>query len=207
MRDRERATTHLVFLRLLCGDAFYRTDSGGLFGSASAACECLVSSASSNGRLTTTSWASSRILDKTALSARQWTYGGQYCLEQVEQLRQSPDPDPIEVLQAISAFQKYFAAIEKEAVRVARSQNRTWHEIGAALGRAARRSGNERPLKGDEAKAAHWEALGQEIEDSWATSAEVRHKVGLSPPEVQNLGSAELVNRPSRTIGSASWYR
>lgn len=99
-----------------------------------------------------------------------------------EQLRQSPDPDPIEVLQAISAFQKYFAAIEKEAVRVARSQNRTWHEIGAALGRTRQALWQRAASRGDEAKAAHWEALGQEIEDSWAKSAEVRHKVGLSPP-------------------------
>jgi len=41
-----------------------------------------------------------------------------------ERLRQNPEADPIEVLRAISAFQKYFAAIEKEAAKVARSQNR-----------------------------------------------------------------------------------
>jgi len=41
-----------------------------------------------------------------------------------ERLRQNPEADTIEVLRAISAFQKYFAAIEKEAAKVARSQNR-----------------------------------------------------------------------------------
>jgi hypothetical protein len=102
--------------------------------------------------------------------------------ENWEQLRQSPDPDPIEVLKAISAFQKYFAAIEKEAVKVARSQDRTWHEIGAALGRTRQALWQRAASRGDEAKAPHWEALGQEIDDSWATSAEVRHNVGMSPP-------------------------
>ena len=42
-----------------------------------------------------------------------------------ERLRQNPEAEPIEVLQAISAFQKCFAAIEKKVVKVARSQNRT----------------------------------------------------------------------------------
>jgi hypothetical protein len=36
-----------------------------------------------------------------------------------ERLRQDPAADPIEVLRAVSAFQKYFGAIEKEAVKVA----------------------------------------------------------------------------------------
>ena len=99
-----------------------------------------------------------------------------------EQLRQSADPDPIEVLKAISSFQKYFAAIEKEAVKVARSQNRTWREIGAALGRTRQALWQRAGSRSDEKSAARWEALGQQIETSWATSAEVRHKVGIPPP-------------------------
>jgi hypothetical protein len=100
-----------------------------------------------------------------------------------ERLRQDPAADPIEVLRAISAFQKYFAAIEKEAVKVARSQNHTWHEIGAALGRS-RQAIWQRAASGvDESKAAKWQALGQLLEDSWATSAEVRHNIGMSPPQ------------------------
>jgi len=99
-----------------------------------------------------------------------------------EQLRESPDPDPIEVLKAISAFQKYFAAIEKEAVRVARSQHRTWHEIGAALGRTRQALWQRTTSRSDEAGAAHWQTLRQELEDSWALAAEVRHNVGMPPP-------------------------
>lgn len=99
-----------------------------------------------------------------------------------ERLRQDPEADPIEVLRAISAFQKYFAAIEKEAVKVARSQDRTWHEIGAALGRSRQAIWQRAASRVDESKAAEWQALGQRLEDSWATSAEVRHKIGMSPP-------------------------
>ena len=99
-----------------------------------------------------------------------------------EQLRTNPDADPIEVLKAISAFQKYFAAIEKEAVKVARSQNRTWNEIGAALGRSRQAIWQRRASRVDDSKVADWQALGQRPEESWATSAEVRHKMGMSPP-------------------------
>ena len=99
-----------------------------------------------------------------------------------ERLRRNPEADPIEVLRAISAFQKYFAAIEKEAVKVARSQHRTWQEIGAALGRSRQAVWQRVASRADESKAADWQALGQLLEESWATSAEVRHKIGLSPP-------------------------
>jgi hypothetical protein len=99
-----------------------------------------------------------------------------------ELLRQNPEADPIEVLRAISAFQKYFAAIEKEAVKVARSQNRTWHEIGAALGRSRQAIWQRAASRVDESKAADWQALGRLLEESWATSAEVRHNIGMSPP-------------------------
>jgi hypothetical protein len=99
-----------------------------------------------------------------------------------QRLRQDPEADPIEVLRAISSFQKYFAAIEKEAVKVARSQNRTWQEIGAALGRSRQAIWQRSGSRVDEAKAAEWRALGQLLEDSWTTSAEVRHRIGMSPP-------------------------
>jgi hypothetical protein len=99
-----------------------------------------------------------------------------------ERLRQDPGADPIEVLRAISAFQKYFAAIEKEAVKVARSQDRTWHEIGAALGRSRQAIWHRAASRVDESKAADWQALGRRLEDSWAISAEVRYNIGMSPP-------------------------
>ena len=80
-----------------------------------------------------------------------------------ERLRTDPEPDPIEVLKAISAFQRYFAAIEKEAVKVARSQNRTWHEIGAALGRSRQALWQRSASRVDEPKAADWQALRQRL--------------------------------------------
>jgi hypothetical protein len=85
-------------------------------------------------------------------------------------------------LRAISAFQKYFAAIEKEAAKVARSQNRTWHEIGAALERSRQAVWQCAASRVDESKAADWQALGRLLEESWATSAEVRHNIRMSPP-------------------------
>jgi hypothetical protein len=99
-----------------------------------------------------------------------------------ERLRQNPEADPIEVLRAVSSFQKYFAAIEKEAVKVARSQDRTWQEIGAALGRSRQAIWQRAASRVDESKRAEWDALGQLLEQSWATSAEVRHKIGMAPP-------------------------
>jgi hypothetical protein len=99
-----------------------------------------------------------------------------------ERLRQNPEADPIEVLRAISSFQKYFAAIEKEAVKVARSQDHTWQEIGAALGRSRQAIWQRAASRVDESKTPDWHALGQLLEDSWVTSAEVRHNIGMSPP-------------------------
>jgi hypothetical protein len=99
-----------------------------------------------------------------------------------EGLRQDPDADPIEVLRAISSFQKYFAAIEKEAVNVARSQNRTWQEIGAALGRSRQALWQRASSRVGDSKKRDWEALGRQLEESWATSAEVRHRIGMSLP-------------------------
>lgn len=100
-----------------------------------------------------------------------------------ERLRQGPDADPLEVLRALSAFQKYFAAIEKEAVRVARSQNRTWQEIGDALGRTRQAVWQQRAASQvGGSKAPDWEAIGRLVEGSWAKAAEVRHNMGMRLP-------------------------
>jgi hypothetical protein len=99
-----------------------------------------------------------------------------------EQLRQSPDPDPIEVLRAVAAFQKFFGSVEKEAIKVARSQNRTWHEIGAALGKTRQALWQRAASRDDKSSEAHWETIRRALEDSWAQSAEVRHNVGMAPP-------------------------
>jgi hypothetical protein len=85
-----------------------------------------------------------------------------------ERLRQDPQADPIEVLRAISAFQKYFAAIEREAVKVARMQGHTWQEIGATLGRSRQALWQRMASRADESKREDWEALGRRLEESWA---------------------------------------
>jgi hypothetical protein len=101
-----------------------------------------------------------------------------------EELRQSDDPDPIEVLTAIAAFQKYFTAIENEAVKVARAQGRAWQEIGGALGRSRQalwqRSGSPR---GDDVVGARWKEIKHAVEDWYEHTAEVRYRTGLPPHE------------------------
>jgi hypothetical protein len=99
-----------------------------------------------------------------------------------ERLRQDPEADPLSVLRAISQFQRYFAAIEKEAVAVARSQRRTWQEIGAALGRTRQAVWQRAAAQTDPSKRRNWEVLAESLENSWVTSAEVRHKIGMPPP-------------------------
>jgi hypothetical protein len=95
--------------------------------------------------------------------------------ERWDVLRSTADADPIEVLEVVAHFQKYFAAIEREAIRVARAQGRTWSEIGAALGRT---------------RQAIWQRAGSGIteevlrmhEESWTRSAEVHFKIGAKLP-------------------------
>ena len=102
--------------------------------------------------------------------------------ENWDRLRQDPDADPIDVFRAVASFQKYFAAIEKEAVTVARSQNRTWQEIGNALGRSRQALWQRAASRSGDTKNRDWEALGRQIEGAWVTSAQVRHKIGMSLP-------------------------
>jgi len=92
--------------------------------------------------------------------------------ERWESLRSSEDPDPIEVLETVAYFQRYFKAVEREAIRAARGRSHTWEEIGSALGRT---------------RQAVWqradsEALKRISEDGWSRSAEVRFKIGLDLP-------------------------
>lgn len=92
--------------------------------------------------------------------------------EQWESLRSSEDPDPIEVLETIAYFQRYFKAVEREAIRVARAQGHTWKEIGSAVGRT---------------RQAVWQRTDSEdfrrlSEEGWSRSAEVRFQIGLDVP-------------------------
>ena len=90
-----------------------------------------------------------------------------------EELRSSPNPDPIEVLKIVASFHEYFCSIEQEAIRVARAQGRTWNEIGAALGKT---------------RQAIWQRVGSrspEVKrsfiDRWAMSAEVKLQLRANP--------------------------
>jgi hypothetical protein len=136
-----------------------------------------------------------------------------------ERLRQDPGADPIEVLRAISAFQKYFAAIEKEAVKVARSQDRTWHEIGAALGRSRQAIWHRAAPRVDESKAADWQAWvgvlrirGQfRLRSDTTSGCRLRNDWPVSRcPYVAGVGVCTLLSSVShRTVYGpvvTSWY-
>ena len=93
--------------------------------------------------------------------------------ERWESLRTSPDPDPMEVLEAAAFFQRYFRAVERKAVQAARAQGRTWSEIGAALGKT---------------RQAVWQSgrpdapeLKRVVEAGLSRNAEVRSQIGLDP--------------------------
>jgi len=79
------------------------------------------------------------------------------------------------VLKLVANFQKYFADIEREAIRVARAESHSWSEIGLALGKT---------------RQAIWQRAGSRVtedlqrmhEESWTRSAEVYFRMGANPP-------------------------
>jgi hypothetical protein len=90
-----------------------------------------------------------------------------------EALRSGPNPDPIEVLETVAAFHEYFSSIEREAIRVARAQGRTWSDIGSALGKTRQaiwqRAGSRSP------------DLQRAVDERWALSAEVNFQLRSNP--------------------------
>jgi hypothetical protein len=90
-----------------------------------------------------------------------------------EALRTSADPDPIEVLEAVAYFHRYFKAVERGAVQAARARGRTWTEIGAALGKS-----RQAVWQTGRADAAELERL---VQEGWSRTAEVRFQIGLDP--------------------------
>jgi len=54
--------------------------------------------------------------------------------EEWRELLASESAEPLDVLGALARFQRYFAAIEVEAIKAARARGDTWDEIGRALG-------------------------------------------------------------------------
>jgi uncharacterized NAD(P)/FAD-binding protein YdhS len=77
----------------------------------------------------------------------------------------------MEVLEAVASFQRYFKAIEREAIQAARAQGRTWNDIGNALGKT-------RQAAWQTGKAAEMEHL---LREGRARHAEARFRIGLDP--------------------------
>lgn len=93
--------------------------------------------------------------------------------ERWEALRTSPEPDPTEVLEAVAFFQRYFKVVERRAIQAARSQGRTWREIGAALGKS-----RQAVWQSGRPESAELERI---VEEGWSRNAEVRFQIGLDP--------------------------
>jgi hypothetical protein len=53
-----------------------------------------------------------------------------------ERIRDSSDPDPLEVLRIAAAFNGYFQAAQKEAISFARAAGLSWEQIAESLGQS-----------------------------------------------------------------------
>jgi len=93
--------------------------------------------------------------------------------ERWETLRTSADADPIEVLEAVAHFQEYFKAVERQAVRAARAQGRTWNDIGTALQKSRQAVWQTGRAEESEVKRL--------VEAGRSRNAEVRYQIGLDP--------------------------
>lgn len=54
--------------------------------------------------------------------------------ERWQLLAADPDVDPLDVIRASGEYQRYFAAVERQAVRAAKANGTSWELIGEALG-------------------------------------------------------------------------
>jgi hypothetical protein len=54
--------------------------------------------------------------------------------ERWRRITQGDAADPLEVLRLVAMFERYFDAVETQAVRAARAAGRSWQEISKALG-------------------------------------------------------------------------
>jgi len=77
----------------------------------------------------------------------------------------------MEVLDAVASFQRYFKAIERQAIQAARAQGRTWSEIGSVLGKT--RQAVWQTGRAEESKRV--------VEEGQTRDAEVRFRIGLDP--------------------------
>ncbi len=97
-----------------------------------------------------------------------------------ESLRSSSEPDPVEVLETVAKFQRYFKEVERQAIHAARAKGKTWKEIGGALGRTRQAIWQRATSTEPEGNTA--ENLRRAIEDGWSRTAEVRSQIGLDVP-------------------------
>lgn len=51
-----------------------------------------------------------------------------------EQVISDPHTQPLDVLRASAQYQRFFAAVEREATKAAKAKGATWEQIGDALG-------------------------------------------------------------------------
>lgn len=77
-----------------------------------------------------------------------------------DRLIRSADPDPLEVIRLAGTYQRYLFEVQDRAVRAARSQGRTWEEIGDAVG-TTRQAAWQRFSKAPPTREAIEQMLGQ----------------------------------------------
>jgi hypothetical protein len=56
-----------------------------------------------------------------------------------ERIRESPDPDPLEVLRVTAVLTSYFQAAQNEAISFARAAGLSWEQIAQSLGQSRQR--------------------------------------------------------------------
>jgi hypothetical protein len=51
-----------------------------------------------------------------------------------DQVVAAPETRPLDVLRTSAQYQRFFAAVEREAIKAAKTEGATWEQIGEALG-------------------------------------------------------------------------
>ncbi len=94
--------------------------------------------------------------------------------ERWDSLRTAETPDPVEILKAVASFQRYFKAVERQAIDAARAEGRSWQEIAAALGHDKRDLFRRAGVTWDDANREPWISSVNQARDA-------RAEVGLDP--------------------------
>ena len=75
--------------------------------------------------------------------------------QQWRRLTKSASPDPLEVAKLASTFERYFDAVNTEAVKAARKSGHSWEEVAATLG-TSRQSAWERYRMAERSRSGRW---------------------------------------------------